>query len=193
MGDNAFPHLDGFTRNATIETFWTHARCLIEFFTQTENGNFHASSARGATRCRAALRRGQGSTGIGGRWRASDAVKGWGRRREARRAYSGRSSGDPHGGRKSAYALPKPRSHFCRPPVNQAFYSAPKTCSVAAERAFLAVRAHRGEQKRVALDTCRPFRHLGMGLEQPGLPHLRLALASIPTSAMVARFAARSL
>jgi hypothetical protein len=33
------------TRNATIESFWTHARCLIEFFNRSKNKDFRASAA----------------------------------------------------------------------------------------------------------------------------------------------------
>jgi hypothetical protein len=33
------------TYNATIESFWTHARCLIEFFNRPENNNFQSSAA----------------------------------------------------------------------------------------------------------------------------------------------------
>jgi hypothetical protein len=36
---------DWLTHNATVESFWTHARCLIEFFNRTKNNNFDASSA----------------------------------------------------------------------------------------------------------------------------------------------------
>src|SRR5215470_5135450 len=35
---------DWLIRNATIEAFWTHARCLIEFFTR-QNKNLDGSSA----------------------------------------------------------------------------------------------------------------------------------------------------
>jgi hypothetical protein len=37
-------YVDAFIRNATIETFWTHVRCLIEFFNR-KNDNYEASSA----------------------------------------------------------------------------------------------------------------------------------------------------
>jgi hypothetical protein len=37
-------YVDAFIRNATIETFWTHVRCLIEFFNR-ETGKYEASSA----------------------------------------------------------------------------------------------------------------------------------------------------
>jgi hypothetical protein len=36
---------DWFTHNATVEAFWTHARCLLEFFNRGKNGNFDASAA----------------------------------------------------------------------------------------------------------------------------------------------------
>jgi hypothetical protein len=32
-------------RNATIESFWTHARCLMEFFSRRKNQDFTASAA----------------------------------------------------------------------------------------------------------------------------------------------------
>lgn len=35
---------NAFTHNATIEAFWTHARCLIEFFNRGEDHNFQVSS-----------------------------------------------------------------------------------------------------------------------------------------------------
>jgi len=38
-------YVDAFIRNATIESFWTHARCLIEFFNRKKNNNYDASSA----------------------------------------------------------------------------------------------------------------------------------------------------
>ena len=37
--------IDWLTSNATIEAFWTHARCLLEFFNRTKNNNFEASAA----------------------------------------------------------------------------------------------------------------------------------------------------
>jgi hypothetical protein len=37
-------YVEALIRNATIETFWMHARCLIEFFNR-ETGNYEASSA----------------------------------------------------------------------------------------------------------------------------------------------------
>jgi hypothetical protein len=37
-------YVDAFIGNATIETFWTHVRCLIEFFNR-ENDNYEASAA----------------------------------------------------------------------------------------------------------------------------------------------------
>jgi hypothetical protein len=37
--------LDWLTHNATVEAFWTHARCLLEFFNRAKNNNFDASSA----------------------------------------------------------------------------------------------------------------------------------------------------
>src|SRR5207253_7455262 len=33
------------TCNATIESFWTHARCLMEFFSRRKNKDFTASAA----------------------------------------------------------------------------------------------------------------------------------------------------
>jgi hypothetical protein len=52
MEDEAFAKLPvdtdciaGLTRNAIIECFWTHARCLIEFFNRTENNNKYTASA----------------------------------------------------------------------------------------------------------------------------------------------------
>jgi hypothetical protein len=33
------------TCNATIESFWTHARCLMEFFSRRKNQDFTASAA----------------------------------------------------------------------------------------------------------------------------------------------------
>jgi hypothetical protein len=37
--------IEWLTCNATIEAFWTHARCLIEFFSRRKNQNFTASAA----------------------------------------------------------------------------------------------------------------------------------------------------
>jgi hypothetical protein len=37
--------IDWLTYNATVEAFWTHARCLIEFFNRSKNNNFDSSSA----------------------------------------------------------------------------------------------------------------------------------------------------
>jgi hypothetical protein len=51
MQTKAFSELDRknaiecHTLNATIESFWTHARCLIEFFNRSKNRDFTASSA----------------------------------------------------------------------------------------------------------------------------------------------------
>jgi hypothetical protein len=33
------------TRNATVESFWTHVRCLLEFFNRDKSGDFTPSSA----------------------------------------------------------------------------------------------------------------------------------------------------
>jgi hypothetical protein len=52
--------------------------------------------------------------------------------------------------------------------------------------------AHFGEQNLVDFGTCRPLRHFGIVLEQPGDPHLRLTAGSIPTLAMIATFSTRS-
>jgi hypothetical protein len=37
--------IEWLTCNATIETFWTHARCLMEFFSRRKNQDFTASAA----------------------------------------------------------------------------------------------------------------------------------------------------
>jgi hypothetical protein len=37
--------IEWLTRNAAVECFWTHARCLIEFFNRPKNKDFSASSA----------------------------------------------------------------------------------------------------------------------------------------------------
>jgi hypothetical protein len=37
--------IEWLTCNATIETFWTHARCLMDFFSRRKNKDFTASAA----------------------------------------------------------------------------------------------------------------------------------------------------
>jgi hypothetical protein len=37
--------IEWLTCNAIIESFWTHARCLIEFFSRRKNQDFTASAA----------------------------------------------------------------------------------------------------------------------------------------------------
>jgi hypothetical protein len=37
--------IEWLTCNATIESFWTHARCLMEFFSRRKNQDFTASAA----------------------------------------------------------------------------------------------------------------------------------------------------